>query len=74
MSRLVRTHPLTSFFLLAWLFSWVFMVPLALARHRLIGPLPGWLHYLSAYGPLLAAMVVSGRVEGRPGFGSCGRV
>ena len=61
MSRLVRAHPVTSFFLLAWLFSWVFMVPLALASHRLIGPLPGWLHYLSAYGPLLSAMVVAGQ-------------
>ena len=67
-SRFVHTHPLTSFFLLAWLFSWVFMVPLALASHRLIGPLPGWLHYLSAYGPLLAAMLVSGRAEGTAGI------
>ena len=43
------------------------MVPLALARHRLIAPLPGWLHYLSAYGPLLAAMLVSGQAEGAAG-------
>lgn len=66
-SRFVRAHPGVSFFLLAWLFSWVFMVPLALSRHGRIGPLPGWLHYLSAYGPLLAALVVGGLAEGAGG-------
>ena len=68
MSRFLRRYPVASFFLLAWLFSWVFMVPLALANHRLIAPLPGWLHHLSAYGPLLAAMLVSGRAEGAAGM------
>ena len=60
----MRAHPVISFFLLSWLFSWAFMVPLALARHGVIAPLPGWLHYLSAYGPLLAAARVSGRDDG----------
>jgi len=64
----IRTHPITSFFILAWAFSWLFMVPLALARHGVIAPLPGWLHYLSAYGPLLAAVLVTARSEGEAGL------
>ncbi len=67
-SRFVRKHPGFSFFLFAWLFSWAFMVPLALAKHQLVPPLPGWLHYLSAYGPFLAAMLVSGQAEGTVGM------
>jgi membrane protease YdiL (CAAX protease family) len=67
-SRFSRKHPEVSFFLLAGAFSWAFMVPLALARHRLIAPLPGWLHYLSAYGPLLAALIVSAQAEGTAGM------
>ena len=51
-----RRHPILSFFLLAWAFSWLAMVPLALAGRGVIAPLPGWLHYLSAYGPLLPAL------------------
>ena len=63
-----RRHPILSFFLLAWAFSWLAMVPLALAGPGVISPLPGWLHYLSAYGPLLSALVVIGATEGRPGW------
>lgn len=65
MGNLVRKHPTISFFVLAWLFSWLCMVPLALAKYALIAPLPGWLHYLSAYGPLLSALLVGG-VSGGP--------
>ncbi len=64
----IRRYPILVFFLLAWLFSWVFMVPLALARRGMIAPLPGWLHYLSAYGPLLSALVLIGMTEGSPGL------
>jgi membrane protease YdiL (CAAX protease family) len=69
---LVRAHPLISFFVLAWLLSWAFMVPLALARHGVIQPLPGWLHYLSAYGPLLAAAFCTWQTEGATGLRAWG--
>jgi len=72
MTRLVRTHPATAFFLLAWLASWVFMLPLALARHGLTAPLPAWLHYASAFGPLFAALVVGACCEGRAGVRALG--
>ncbi len=63
-----RGLPVLWFFLLAWFFSWVFMIPLALASRGAIAPLPGWLHYLSAYGPLLSAVVVVGGTEGSAGL------
>lgn len=68
MGRFVRAHPAISFFALAWACSWLFMVPLALAKHGWIAPLPGWLHYLSAYGPAVAALLVTAVAEGRPGL------
>lgn len=67
MSHLARKHPAVAFFFLAWLISWTTMVPLALAHQGLIAPLPGWLHYLSAYGPLLSALLVSALAEGGVG-------
>ncbi len=72
MTAAIRRHPVLSFFLLAWLLSWVFMVPLALAGRGLIAPLPRWLHYLSAYGPLLSALILVGRTEGRAGLRAFG--
>lgn len=71
-SRPVRKHPEVAFFLLAWLISWTFMVPLALAHHGLVAPLPGWLHYLSAYGPLLSALLVTALAEGAAGVRAWG--
>jgi membrane protease YdiL (CAAX protease family) len=67
-STFIRRHPAVSFFALAWLASWVFMVPLALSKRGFIAPLPGWLHYLSAYGPMLAAAIVCARTEGAAGL------
>ncbi|MBZ5696824.1 MAG: CPBP family intramembrane metalloprotease [Acidobacteriia bacterium] len=48
------------------------MVPLALAKHGVLPPLPGWLHYLSAYGPLVAALLVAASTEGRAGLRALG--
>lgn len=46
------------FFGLAYLFSWLVSVPLALQAPALLNPnWPQWLHYLGAFGPLLAASV-----------------
>jgi membrane protease YdiL (CAAX protease family) len=68
MIRLLRAHPGWAFFVVAWVFSWLFMLPLGLARHGLAPPLPGWLHYLSAYGPLLSAALVVTTTEGTAGL------
>ena len=68
MRRWIRGHPAASFFLLAWALSWAFMVPLALAHRGWNAELPGWVHYLSAYGPMLSALLVSAIAGGGAGF------
>lgn len=65
----VQRHPLPAFFLLAYAFSWTVQVPLALqASGVLASQIPFRLHYLSGYGPLLAALVVTAIVAGRQGL------
>jgi len=60
---------LAVFFLLAFVFSWLFAVPLALKSHgRWPTSLPSSLHYLVAYGPLLAALVVTRISQGLEGL------
>ena len=64
----VRKHELLSYFLLAFVFSWAFGVPLALSVAGVIGPLPLWLHYLTAYGPFISALVVTFIISGGKGL------
>lgn len=52
-------YPLTSYFLLAYLFTWVIEVPMLLeARGISTIHLPHWLEALAAFGPFAAALVV----------------
>jgi len=54
-----------AFFILAYALSWIIQIPLALSVQGLIGrELPPGLHLLSAYGPLLAAFIVTSFTEG----------
>ena len=56
MRRWVARHPISAYFLLAYAFSWSIGVPLALqAQHVADLHLPLVLHYLTAFGPALAA-------------------
>jgi hypothetical protein len=56
----VRRHPVVTFFALAIVFSWSIEVPLALQRQgQLPTSLPYALHYAAAFGPLLAAVLVT---------------
>ena len=64
----VAGRSLTAFFLLAFLLSWIVEVPLALkAQDVWQRSIPFSLHYLAAYGPLLAALMVTAVSEGRAG-------
>lgn len=56
------------FFLLAYLFSWSFFIPLALQGLGWITGIPNQLHFLGAFGPLLSAFVVTISTEGFPGL------
>jgi hypothetical protein len=66
---LFTRYPLALYWVLACGFSWLITVPLALSAQGIITPpLPYELHYLSAYGPLLAAIVVTALTAGVAGL------
>lgn len=57
--------PLASFFLLAFLLSWLVEVPLALQAQGIANlSLPFALHYLAGYGPFVAALLLTTRTGG----------
>lgn len=66
MAQQFRT--LRSYFLLAFALSWLVAAPLALQGQGLISGIPAWLHLLSAFGPLLAAVGVTAVTAGRAGL------
>ena len=63
-----NTRSLITFFILAYALSWLIQIPLALSTQGIIAvDLPPSLHLLSAYGPLLAAFIVTGFTAGLEG-------
>ncbi len=46
-------------FVLAYALSWCAFVPLALQAQGLLSGVPAWLHLTAAFGPLLAAFIVT---------------
>ena len=69
-----ESRHLVIFFILAYAISWSIGIPLALAEQGIIPTLlPGWTHYLVAFGPLLSALIVTGFSQGPPGLKDLGR-
>src|SRR5512132_2554747 len=67
----ISLHPLFSFFILAFAFSWAIMVPMVLDSRGLIAFQPSIpVLILMGYGPTLAALLVTGAVAGRSGIRS----
>ena len=69
MSRKIITlscnYSLVSFFILAYALSWIWTVPLALKSQGLIQiDIPYAFHYLAAFGPMLAALIVTWIFDG----------
>lgn len=59
--RWIARHPLWTFYGLAYACSWSIAVPLALQARGMIAPyLPWSAHYLTAFGPAIAALIVTG--------------
>ncbi len=76
MQHLVARHPVIAFVILNYLFTFLFRVPLALSTAKVI-PLavPRGFQFLGDYGPLLAALLLTGLLGGRAGIKSlCHRV
>ncbi|MEH0846249.1 type II CAAX endopeptidase family protein [Micromonospora sp. CPCC 205711] len=61
----VRRRPVTSFFVLAYLLSWSWWVPIALAGGVVHGGDPWPTHMPGLLGPLLAAVTITAAVGGR---------
>jgi membrane protease YdiL (CAAX protease family) len=73
LKRLISGHPLTAYFILAFILSWIPILPLTLSRNAGIGLLPYDLPDVLMYvllalttfsGPTLAAIAVIGTTEG----------
>lgn len=65
----LKNHPLVGYYLLACALSWSIQVPLALQAQGVTGTsIPFSLHYLSAFGPMVAALIVTGLTAGRSGL------
>lgn len=57
MLNLIKKNPLTSYFIIAWITTWVLVLPLILTRFGLLSVNPNW-HFLGALGPTIAAVMV----------------
>ena len=68
---IISEHPLASYFVLAFLVSWAFALPLLLSA---VGAIPmkvsPYLHYAVLSGPLLSAVTVTAITKGRHGINS----
>lgn len=64
---LVRIHPVVAYFLIAYVFSWLIGGVLIARAHGLVTA-PQWLHYVSAFGPMIAAIMVTAAFDGRAGL------
>lgn len=68
LGRWPARHPVAAYFGLAYAFSWAVELPLVAAAQGWVRwSVPPTLHYLAAFGPLLAALVVVSATEGRAG-------
>ena len=68
MKSWVTRHPLSSFFFVVYAVSWSIAVPLALqAQGVLPERLPWSLHYLTAFGPAVAAFLIARLLREPPG-------
>jgi membrane protease YdiL (CAAX protease family) len=64
-----KKHPLLIFFTLAYAFSWIVEIPLALKAQGVIRvDIPFSLHYLAGYGPLFSALIVTRLTSGSGGL------
>lgn len=65
----VRQHTLLLYFILAYAVSWSIEIPIALSVRGLIAAkVPMWLHYFASFGPMTAALALTGLTEGRDGI------
>ena len=65
----VRKNSLLFYFIIAYGVSWSFEIPIALSVQGIItSKVPLWLHYFASFGPIIAALIVTGLSDGRRGI------
>jgi membrane protease YdiL (CAAX protease family) len=65
----LKRHPLLSYFVLAYLLTWIIEVPLMLDTRGVLSlHLPSWMEALAAFGPFVAALIVLGVWQGEAGL------
>lgn len=70
----LKRHPVATFFGLAYLISWAIELPLvASAQGWIAWSVPFATHYLAAFGPAIAALIMTGLLDGRDGLAALGR-
>jgi uncharacterized protein len=67
MTDLIRRHPLAAYFAFAYAISWVFWLPNVTAFWGWTPPISPSIPLLGAFGPMLAAVIVSSLTEGSAG-------
>ena len=65
--NLISRYPVPAFFVIAYVFSWA-IGGLLVADHHGAVSVPKALHYVSAFGPAIAALVVTAIIGGRAGL------
>ena len=69
-----NTKNLIAYFVLSYAISWAIGIPLALSAQGIIPQVfPQWAHYFVAYGPMLAAMIVTFATQGKSGLQELGK-
>lgn len=65
----VEKHSLVLYFALAYIVTWCFHIPLVLSKRGLIEwQIPMAIHYLGAFGPMIAALILTALSEGTAGI------
>src|ERR1043165_5120642 len=65
----IKRNPIITYFIIAYVVSWSFEIPLALFHQGMISvQIPMWLHYFACLGPLSAALIMTSLTEGRSGL------
>jgi membrane protease YdiL (CAAX protease family) len=65
----VKRNSVISYFMIAFVVSWSFEIPLALLHQGIISvQIPMWLHYFASLGPLTAALLMTFLTEGSLGL------
>lgn len=58
MMNVIKKHPIASYFIIAWISTWILVLPLILTNFGFLSVNMNW-HFLGALGPTISAIIVS---------------